>query len=140
MRLILDTSVILALVREEKDGALLERLCGAIQSGSHQGFISSITIAEIYAVLSRTGEARRAAGATILLKEVGIQSIPLDDSIAKEAGILKGKYASLRGFSYADAAIASTALQVRADALLTYDTEFLQVKEVHAVVPGKFTL
>ena len=122
----------LGFVNEEADKNLgsIEKMLDGIKSNKIYGFISSITVSEIFAVFSKLGEAKKAVETLVLLKEIGVIVVPVTEDIAKDSGVFKAKYSrAKKGFSYADAIILSTSLHTKSDALITYDPEFSGVSE-----------
>ena len=136
MNITLDTNVILAFSNQESDKNqdALKRLFDSIHSRNHSASISSITVAEIFAIVCRAGEARKAAEIIYYLKEAGVKIIDVTEQIAKNAGLLKSKYPGMKGFSYGDAIIASTCIETLS-ILITFEKNLNDIKEIEVRTP-----
>jgi len=127
MKLFLDTWV---LIEKYKGNPDAERLLESTKNG-FESHISYITIAELSNVISREYGEREARTQYAYLKRSPLKRNPVTEEIAHDAGLLKTKYR----FSLADAVILSTAVAVKADALLTggarqYEEEWKDVTEI----------
>ena len=145
MNFTIDTGVILAFALKEadKNPEFLEKLFLSIKEGDNFGFISAITVSEIFDVFSRLGEAKKAVELVIFLKESGIKITEVNETAAKNAGLFKAKYSETKkGFSYADALILETAFENKSDMALTFDPEFDGITEIKIAKPSShlFTL
>lgn len=103
MSLTLDTNIILAFSskEEDKDQKALKKLFSLIKEGQVLAYLSAISVSEIFAVLCREGEARKAAEVVFFVKGIGVQIIDVNENIAKDGGIFKAKYSSAKkSFSY----------------------------------------
>lgn len=138
MRLVIDTNIIIAFVNQEKDKDLeaLERFFNSVKSRTSKAYISAITISEIFGIFCKEGDAKKAVEIIVYLKSIGIEIVPVNEEIAKNGGVLKGKYSiSSKSFSYGDAIVMSTAMYLKSDAIITYDPEFSGITSIPALKP-----
>lgn len=137
--IVLDTNIILALANEEadKDIHAIEDILHNVSAGRVEAFVSSLTLAEIYAVYTRKAEQRKAVEVEIFLDEIGIKISDATREICKLGGFLKGKYHRL-DLSYADCIIASTAVINGVKIVVTYDPEFPIMEEIIPLKPEDF--
>jgi len=134
LKLVLDTWV---LVEEYKGNPYSSRLIRS--SDKHELIISHITIAEIINVIARQYGEKEARIQYAYIKELPLSKISTTDMIAEDAGFYKTKYK----FSLADAFILSTAVNTRADALITggakqFNEEWSHVSEVDVMLLEDF--
>ena len=136
MRLVLDTGVIIAFAAAEKDKSLdsIEEIFNLTKIKTLQTFISSMTISEIYSYFYKKKDPKKAVEICSFLEEIGIIVVDMTKEIAKNSGVLKSKYP----ISFADAIILATCTDLDAY-LITYDSEFLGVKEAKILKPEEFT-
>ena len=136
MEIVIDTSVIIALANEEADKDIdsVERIFRAIERGQARAWISSITVAEIYALYAKEGEIERAGGIVAMMKKIGVGIVQVSEDIAKEGGVLKGEYRNITGFSTADGIISATARKAGA-IVITYDPGFSSIEGIVAKKP-----
>lgn len=127
MKVILDTWVFLDLLKPSKN--LLHR----VRHRALEGFVSTITFAELYSLLYKRVSEENVKRFTQNLDRVGLSDIPVTKEIAKEGGRYKAKY----GFSIADGIILATAVTEHADMLVTGDPDFERVEEIKVVTPEK---
>ena len=132
MRLVLDTGVIIAFAAMEADKSLdsVEKIFNLTRSKKLDTFISSITIAEIFAYFSKKKDPKKAVEISSFLEEIGVELINVNKEIAKNSGVLKSRYS----ISFADAIILATCIDKNAH-LITYDKEFSVVKEIPVLKP-----
>lgn len=135
MRIVLDTGVIIAFVAGEKDKSIdsIEKILDMAKSKKIDTVISSVTVSEIYAYFCRKKDPRKAVEVCAMLEEIGTQVASMEKEIAKNSGFLKSKYP----ISFADAIILATCISI-GGCLITYDPEFLSVKEVQILKPEEF--
>jgi hypothetical protein len=99
-RVLLDTSVLIDYLRGvENAKAVIER----VESGNLDGFVSAVTVAEIYASLDESDKSE-----TVLIEALLslFTTVPLDYKVAKKAGELRNK----SGVLLPDCIIAATAV------------------------------
>ena len=127
MKVFLDTWV---LIEKYKGNPDAERLLERAEKG-FECHISYITIAELANIISREYGEREARTQSAYLRHSPLKRNAVTEEIARDAGLLKTKYR----FSLADAIILSTAVAVKADALVTggarqYEEEWKDVTEI----------
>lgn len=130
MRIFLDTGVLIERYKENPDAIkLLKSIKGKLEA-----HISHITIAELVNVISREYGEREARIQFVYLKHSPLIRDGTNEEIARDAGLYKTKY----GFSLADALILATAINVKAQLLVTggekqYQEEWKNVEEIKVI-------
>lgn len=135
MKVFLDTWV---LIEKYKGNPDAERLLEGTKNG-FESHISYITIAELANIISREYGEREARIQYAYLRRSPLKRDPITEEIARNAGLLKTRYR----FSLADAIILSTAVAVKADALVTggarqYEEEWKDVAEIQVLKLSDF--
>lgn len=126
MKVFLDTWVLIERYKSSPDAIRL------LKSGAKlELHLSHITIAELVNVISRQYGEREALVQFAYLKRSPLRRNPTTEDLAKLAGILKTKYR----FSLADAIILATAIDSKADVLITggdaqFEDEWKGVTEI----------
>ncbi len=96
----------------------------------NRGSVSVIVLAEFYA-LARKKAGRDAAQKYFSEMELsGLDIIPVNIAIAKQAGILRAKYQEK--IQWGDCLIAAAAIEGRAEYIVTEDPHFATIKEIRA--------
>jgi predicted nucleic acid-binding protein len=118
IRLLFDTHAFLAFFNREEGSECIRKHMDAIQNGGAEGFVATITLAELGYIYTRKADASVATLRALQIQHSKMQLIPLTAEIAVDAGIIKQQ-----GISVADAIIAASARAV--DALVvTNDPHF----------------
>jgi len=135
MKVFLDTWV---LIEKYKGNPDAEHLLESAKKG-FESHISYITIAELANIISREYGEREARTQYAYLKRSPLKRNPVTEEVARDAGLLKTKYK----FSLADAIILSTAVALKADALVTggvrqYKEEWKDVTEIQILQLSDF--
>jgi predicted nucleic acid-binding protein len=113
-----DTSSIIALFDNEEGAAKVQKYFSEVDSNAAEGYISAVTVAELYGAYGRVDGEPAAINRILKLKESGIGVLIADEDIAMAAGKMK-----LRGVPTADALIAATAKAIGAR-LIAADKHF----------------
>ena len=125
IRLVLDTSAVLAMRADESGAARVESLLRSARSGRAEILVSFMTRMELLYRIA-VDEGQEQAQSTIrLLDAAGVQWVSCDPLILEEASRIKAG----GGLSVADAWIAATAA-VRDAVLVHKDPEFARVRGV----------
>lgn len=140
MRILFDTSVLVAaLVKQHQSHeACLARLLD-VQNGSHQGLISTHSLAELYSVLTRLPyrpQIRPEQAQRLMMENLkDVEKVPLN-SVDYEQAIALMVRLNLPGGGIFDTIIAQAALKANADALLTLNPKhFVRLgEEVASIV------
>nr|MDO8062474.1 type II toxin-antitoxin system VapC family toxin [Candidatus Freyrarchaeum guaymaensis] len=118
MRYLFDTKALIAFFNNEEGAEFVEKLLGEVDEDKAEGFISSITLTEIYYLYSRRvgGEVARKRVEQIRLSNLKV--VPIDEKVALKAGEYK-----VKAIPIADALIAASAYSVGAK-IVTDDKHF----------------
>ena len=118
MRYLFDTKALIAFFNNEEGAEFVEKLLGEVDEDKAEGFISSITLTEIYYLYSRRvgGEVARKRVEQIRLSNLKV--VPIDEKVALKAGEYK-----VKAIPIADALIAASAYSVGAK-VVTDDKHF----------------
>jgi predicted nucleic acid-binding protein len=120
-KLLFDTHAFLAFFNREEGSKTIKNLMDMIQAGNAEGFVATITLAELTYIYTRKTGAVSARGRVMQIQHSKLHLIPLTAEIAVDAGTMKRP-----GISVADAIIASSALSVGAS-VVTKDPHFSQM-------------
>ncbi|MHA1505869.1 MAG: PIN domain-containing protein [Candidatus Asgardarchaeia archaeon] len=118
MRYLLDTKALVAFFNDEDGADFVERILKDVDEGKVEGFVSSITLTEIYYLYSRR------MGRDIAKKRVeqiifsNLRIVAIDEKVALKAGEYK-----IRAIPIADALIAASACSIGAK-IVTDDKHF----------------
>lgn len=123
MKIILDTLPLIAYFKGEQGYEHIRGLLRKIEDGEIDGFISSITLAEVYYKYFREAGEEIAMMRTDQLRFSSLQIVPIDDRVALLAGEIKGKHA----IPIADAVIGATVM-ILDGALVSDDRHFEEVE------------
>jgi predicted nucleic acid-binding protein len=116
--LLFDTHALLTYLNDENGSETIDNHLNNVENGTSNGYISSITIAELAYIYNRNDKKSEGEACIHALLNTSLEIITVDTDIAISAGNLKKRKISL-----ADAIIAATALQVKAT-VVTNDTHF----------------
>ena len=106
MKIILDTMPLIGYFKGEEGYERVRDLIRKIEEGDIDGFISAITLIEVYYIYFREAGEEIAVMRTDQLRFSSLQIVPIDDRLALLAGEIKGKHA----IPIADAMIGATAM------------------------------
>lgn len=120
-RLLFDTHSFLAFFNREEGSETIRNLMDTIQHGDTQGYVATITLAELAYIYTRKADAASARLRVLQIQHSKLNLIPLTAEIAVDAGIIKRP-----GISVADAIIAASAGSVDAS-VVTNDPHFSEM-------------
>jgi predicted nucleic acid-binding protein len=120
-RLLFDTHSFLAFFNREEGSETIRNLMDTIQHGDAQGYVATITLAELAYIYTRKADAASARLRVMQIQHSKLSLIPLTAEIAVDAGIIKRP-----GISVADAIIAASAGSVDAS-VVTNDPHFSEM-------------
>ena len=106
MKIILDTMPLIGYFKGEEGYERVRDLIRKIEEGDIDGFISAITVIEVYYIYFREAVEEIAVMRTDQLKFSSLQIVPIEDRVALLTGEIKGKHA----IPIADAVIEATAI------------------------------
>jgi len=148
MRVVLDSWAILAWLQGEPGGALVRDLLGWAEGDAVAGervrgclgkelnrprlFVSIINLGEVFYILGRRVEERKARETIEEIKAGVIEVLPVSEELIFEAASLKIKYP----IAYADGFALAAAI-AQGGALLTGDPELKDMKEVPIIWIGE---
>jgi ribonuclease VapC len=121
MKYLLDTKALLAFFNEEDGAEKVEAILKEIDENRAEGFISAITLTELYYLYARRIGEQVAKERIEQLRLSNLKIIPIDEVIALKAGEYK-----LQAIPIADALIAASAKFIAAP-VVTDDPHFEQV-------------
>jgi len=127
MRIFLDTNIFLAILNEEKNWQLAEKLLLEIHNGKHAGYTSVICVSEILSGFYAEGASEK--GDMFLTDMKSINNLTITDvdiTIAKDAAKIRAKYK----IKLPDAMIASSC-NIHKCKLITQDENLKRVKEIN---------
>ena len=132
----LDTNIFMGIFLEEKEKtehslAILQLLT----DGTLEGVVSSISLVEIATLFCQKNEDQKGEKAVSLVR--GLPNTTIVDvtpDIAMDIARLK----VTEKLSIADAAVLSAAIEMAADAFLTYDNDFAKVKKLRCMKPEDY--
>ena len=123
MKIALDTNVIIYFIEDiEPQASKVEKILDTIIKGKDEGFVSTITIAEVLTGFYIAGDIIKADKAKKLLKDLtlnGIKIVPVTFEIADLAAKLRAK----RGGRLPDALIVASALNRDANCIYSQDKD-----------------
>jgi predicted nucleic acid-binding protein len=129
MKTALDTNVLIFFLEGiEPQASKVEQILSGFMKAENEGFISTITVAEILTGFYLTGDADKAARVKKLLNDLTLNSfkiVPVTVEIADLAASLRAK----RGGKLPDALIVATALNQKADCLYSEDKDLQRFNE-----------
>ena len=116
---VLDTSAILALIRDEPGAEFVEAKLEAVSAGKLVLMASFVSLTELFYITTQLGGARRAEELIAIVKSWPMRFIYPDEALCLLAGEIKAGFT----VSFADAFVAATAQQANA-VLIHKDPEF----------------
>lgn len=119
MSYVFDTRALMAFFNNERGAEKVESLLAEVDGGKTEGFVSSVTLAEIYYLYFRRLEARAAEERVNEVRHSNLKTIAIDAEIAVNAG----KYKAEKKIPIADALIAASALATKSK-IVTTDEHF----------------
>jgi uncharacterized protein len=120
--IVLDTWAVLAYLADEGAG---ERVADIIATAHEEGtplMMTTVNAGEVWYILARRVSESEADQGISGIRQLGIEFVDADWSLARQAGVFKSRYR----MSFADCFAAALAQETRAD-LVTGDQEFQQV-------------
>lgn len=118
--MVFDSEVILAFYLAEEGGEVVRDCLERVQNGDAEGYISIITLTEIYYILFRV-DSKLAEEKVQSLRLYGLNVASVeDDGLWREAARIKGRHA----LSLADAFAAATAKTYKSRLVVGNDEEF----------------
>lgn len=138
MKLVIDANVFLNVIFEEKEFLdSSKRLLKLIEQNKFEAYISSVTLSEIIWIVYKESGYKKAKKVSSYLKELFelglIKIVPLNERIVFRMLELIEKYR----LSLVDSLVLSTAIDVKADALVTRDESFKKIKEIKIKIPDE---
>lgn len=129
-----DATAIVFFVTEKATGLGLKKIMSEIESGKNHGILSVVNLAEFHRAITRIFSVDKADMFVIWLKESKIEIISPSIELAILASVKKQKYASAKDpFAWGDAFCLATAIECKADLLITGDLDFEKVKEISVI-------
>ena len=129
VRLVFDTSVLLAHSNDEARADEVEKWLERLRDGDVTGLISAATVAEFIEHITRAHDKKTAINSLEYLKQTGLVVMEVTEEIARLAGPAKVMHPAL---STADALIVTTA-HVQDATLFTFDKGFWGVGGVDVI-------
>ncbi len=128
---LLDTSPLVKFFKDEPGAKEVENFLDEIEKGEIKGFISSISVAELFYIFARFKNEDFAKAIIKHIRTSNLKIISMNDKIAEIGGSFKFKYAGKekKGLPIADALIAATSL-VNDATLICEEEHFLKIKEI----------
>lgn len=126
MRIFLDTNIFLAILNNEENWQLAEKLLLDVHNGKHTGYTSVICVSEILSGFYAENESEK--GEIFLADIKAINNLTITDvdiTIAKDAAKIRAKYK----IKLPDAMIASSC-NIHKCKLITQDEDLKRVKEI----------
>lgn len=121
MRYLFDTKALMAFFNDEEGAEFVEGILADIDENKAEGFICSITLAEIYYIYSRRVGEEYAGKRVEQIASSNLKVIAIDEDVALKAGKYK-----VKAIPIADALIAAAADSVNAK-VVTDDEHFEKV-------------
>ena len=118
MKYLLDTKALIAFFNNEDGADKIEQILKEIDENNAEGFVSAITLTELYYLYSRRSGERSAKERIEQLKHSNLKVVAITEDIAVKAGEYK-----VKAIPIADALIAASAQSVGAPAV-TDDEHF----------------
>jgi len=129
MRIVLDSCLLLAFLRKEKNWQKVKKYFLEAKKGKHDIFLCWINLVEVYYKVYREKGEIGADKALSFIKKLPLHLIIPDERLYLEAGRIKGFYS----IALADCFVVALACQFEAN-ILTGDPEFKKVSEIAKVV------
>jgi len=128
--LLFDTNAFFAFFNREAGSETIKKYFDAVQAGEAEGFVATITLAELAYIYARKTDASTARLRVMQVQGSKLQLVPLSAEIAVEARMLKRP-----GISVTDAIIPASARSAGA-AVVTNDPHFPEMGVVVSGYPG----
>ena len=125
--LIFDTKALLTFFNNEEGADEIEKLLSEVDSGKADGYISAITLTEVFYLYSREKGRRIAEERVEQLRLSNLKIVPISEDVAIKAGEYK-----IKGIPIADALIGASAWFVDAK-LVTDDEHFEEMGGIELV-------
>ncbi len=122
-----DTKALLAFFNNEDGADEVERLLSEVDSGNADGYISAVTLTEVFYLYSREKGRKFAEKRVEQLRLSNLKIVPISEDVAVKAGEYK-----IKGIPIADAIIGASAWFVNAK-VVTDDEHFEEIGEVELV-------
>ena len=126
MKYILDTKALIAFFNNEEGAKNVEKILKEIDENKAEGFVSAITLTEIYYLYSRERGEDFAKRKIEQIKLSNLKMVVIDDEMAIKAGVYK-----IKAIPIADALIAASAYFV--DATVVTDGEHFEKLDAEVV-------
>ena len=126
MKYILDTKALIAFFNNEEGAKNVEKILKEIDENKAEGFVSAITLTEVYYLYSRERGEDFAKRKIEQIKLSNLKMVVIDDEIAIKAGVYK-----IKAIPIADALIAASAYFV--DATVVTDGEHFEKLDAEVV-------
>ena len=131
----LDASALVLYVTGESSKADLRKIMKEIESGKSKGCLSSVNLAEFHRAVTRLVSEAKADMYVTWVSESKLEIVPPDIETAVLASTKKQKYATRKTpFAWGDAFCLATAITMRADVLITGDSDFEKIQEVEILM------
>ena len=138
MKTLVDTCIFINVLEDEPGADESHAFLEKILKGKITGFVSVITIAELYSRYGKVSDRAASFAKGLILRIIDEKNvIPVLLLVAESAGKLKVKYPKL---SLTDSLILATALLMRCDALITRDPALAGVEEIKVLRPEEVKL
>ena len=118
MKYLFDTKAVIAFFNNEDGAEFVEKLLKEVDEGKAEGFISSITLTEIYYLYLRRAGEEVARKRVEQIRLSNLKVVPIDEEVALKAGEYK-----VKAIPIADALIVASAYSVGAK-VVTDDKHF----------------
>lgn len=132
----LDTNIFMGIFLEEKDK--LEpslQILKLISNGDLEGVVSSISLIEVATLFYQKDESQKGRKAVDLIRALSNTTI-VDVTADMAINIASTKVSEK--LSIADAAVMTSAIELRSDVFLTYDNDFAKVKKIRCMKPEDY--
>lgn len=131
MKLVLDTEPLASFFNNEKEADKVEGLLKSIDENRAEGFISAITLSELFCLFARAMDEGFSKNILSHIKDSNVSVVAVTEEIAETAGEFKFRYAckGRKDLPLADAIIAATAFIKNAE-LVSSDPHFDKIKEI----------
>lgn len=127
MSLLFDTEALLAFFNDEEGAEEVEKLLSEVDSGQLDGYISAITLTEVFYLYSREKGRKVAEERVEQIRLSNLKIIPINEDVAVKAG----EYKTI-GIPIADALIGASAWFVNAK-VVTSDEHFEEMSGIEVV-------
>jgi len=123
-KILFDSFALLCLFRKDEGYEFVRDLLVRIANDESEGFISAISVGELYYVIARKANLKNAETAISAIKQMPLQIVDPDFKACIEAASIQAKYA----LSHADGFAAALAISKKAT-LVTSNTLFKSVEK-----------